>query len=426
MSHLLLNVLIICACIFLYQVLWLDRINHNAKLNKPILTALLAVGLAGCMTFQIGSFQEYTFDLRGVLLIIGSLYGGMYVGLTLGVFTVFVRALQGGSVELWSMIIIVILSWTFISYFGRTYQLLPMKKKLLAATLLSGAVGELVVVLIYILKPEYSHWSLQMVLHMLLFGLLHAVCAYMSIYFIEKMNENSLMKAELQQKEKMQMLGELAASVAHEIRNPMTVVRGFMQLMNSHSSALKRFNDYAPLILEELDRAESILIDYLSFAKPQNALWEKLNLSEQLSHAVDVVKSYANTHQVEIQTCWQTSLAIYFDRQKLSQLMINLIKNGIEAMPDGGKLQLELYREDDQAVIRILDEGIGMSEEELKRLGSLFYSTKTKGTGIGIMICYKIIETANGFLQLQSEKGKGTTVTVRLPLSYQEKTEGML
>ncbi|WP_028548874.1 ATP-binding protein [Paenibacillus sp. UNC451MF] len=420
MSHLLLNVLIIWACIFLYQVLWLDRLNHNIKLDKPVLTGVLAIGLTGCMSFQICSFQEYLFDLRGVLLIIGSLYGGIFVGLILSVFTILVRVLQGGA-ELWSMVIIVMLGWMFISYFGRKYRLLPMKKKLLAGTLLAGCVGELIIVLIYLLRPEYSHWSFRMVCHMLIFGLLHAVCAYMSIYFIEKMNENSIMKAEIQQKEKMQMLGELAASVAHEIRNPMTVVRGFMQLMNTHSTALKRFNDYAPLIIEELDRVESILSDYLSFAKPHDSAWEKLNLSEQMSQAVELVKPYANMHHVEIQTCWQTALTIYFDRKKLRQLIVNLIKNGIEAMPDGGKLHLELYREDDHAIIRILDEGIGMSEEELKRLGSLFYSTKTKGTGIGIMICYKIIETANGTLQLQSEKGKGTTVTIRLPLSVQER-----
>lgn len=425
LSHLLLNVLIIWACIFLYQVLWLDRPNHTMRLDKPILTSIFAVGLVGCMTFQIYSFQEYTFDLRGVLWIIGSLYGGMYVGLTLAIITIIVRMLHGG-VELWSLSIIVMLAWGITAYAGRKYHLLPMNKKLWAGTFLAGAVGELIICLVYLLRPQYGQWSLQMVGHILIFGLLHALCAYISIYFIEKMKENSIMKAEIQQKEKLQMLGELAASVAHEIRNPMTVVRGFVQLMSSHDSSLKRFNDYAPLIIQELDRTELILSDYLSFAQPQNAPWERLDLSEQMTHIVETVTPYADMHQVDIQTCWQTSLAIYFDRKKLRQLMLNLIKNGIEAMPEGGKLRLELYREQDHGVIRILDEGIGMSDDELKRLGSLFYSTKTKGTGLGIMLCYKIIEAANGFLQLQSEKGKGTTVIVRLPLSYQEKTEGTL
>ena len=422
MSHLLLNVLIIWACIFLYQVLWLDRLNHKAKLDKPVLTAVLVIGLAGCMSFPMHLSQKFAFDLRGVLLLIGNLYGGMLAGWVLGAITVIICAMQGEG-GLWPAILFAMMGWMTLSYTGRTYRLLPFRKKLWIGPILAGIVGELMLGLTYWLAADTGLWSIQTIRHMLLFGLLQAACAFSTIYFIEKMHENSIAKAEIQQKEKMQMIGELAASVAHEIRNPMTVVRGFMQLMNSHGAALKRFNDYAPLILEELDRAETILSDYLSFAKPQNAEWEKLELSEQMSHAIDDVKPYANMNQVEIRTCCQTSLAIYFDRKKLRQLMVNLLKNGIEAMPDGGRLQLELYRENDHAVIRILDEGIGMSEEELKRLGSLFYSTKTKGTGIGIMICYKIIEAANGMLQLQSEKGKGTTVTIRLPLSFQKKME---
>jgi len=423
LNHLLLNVLIIWVCFFLYQVLWLDKPKHNVKLDRPVLAAVLAVGLVACMSFPIPFYPKYPFDLSGVLLMIGGLYGGLNAGLALAVIIVLFRVAQGvGGIG--TTVIIVFLAWASIAVMIRHYSFFSMKRKLLAGALLAGGIGTSVIGVVYLLMLDYhSGISVQALLHIVSFGFLNAASAYMSVYFIEKMRENGLMQAEIQQREKMQMLGELAASVAHEIRNPMTVVRGFMQLMSGHSSSLKRFHEYAPMIIEELDRAESILSDYLSFAKPQEAAWERLDLTEQLANAVSMVTPHANMHRVEIRTYWQTSLTICFDREKLKQLMMNLMKNGIEAMPDGGTLDLELYREGDDAVIRILDTGVGMTQEELNRLGSLFYSTKTKGTGIGIMICYKIIEAANGSLQLASEKAKGTTVTVRLPLAIDKVTE---
>ncbi|MFE5324291.1 ATP-binding protein [Paenibacillus sp. NPDC056579] len=416
LNHLLLNVLIIWACIFLYQVLWLDRPNHNEKLDKPIFTGLLVFGMLALMSFPIGYFPDYPFQLSGVLVLVGSLYGGMRVGLVLSVTIVLVRIAQGFS-DIGVIAGIIFSLWVLIAVLLRYYPALSVKNKLLAGTLFAAGDGMIIIGSVYTFKLNQPiGWDFHSLSYIAAFGLLHAASAYMSIYFIEKMRENAVMQAEIQQREKMQMLGELAASVAHEIRNPMTVVRGFMQLMNGHDSSLKRFNEYSPLIIEELDRAESILSDYLSFAKPQEHAWEQLELIQQLTQVVHMVAPFANMHQVEIRTCWQTSLTIYFDRKKLRQLMVNLMKNAIEAMPEGGSLDVELYREKEQAVIRLIDTGIGMSEEELKRLGSLFYSTKTKGTGIGIMICYKIVEAAGGTLQLNSRKDKGTTVTIRMPL----------
>ncbi|MCS7461778.1 ATP-binding protein [Paenibacillus doosanensis] len=417
MNHLLLNVLIIWACIFLYQMLWLERMNRDSKRDKIVFTVIIAVGIAACMSFPICYFPEYPFDLRGVLLMIGSLYGGLNAGVVLALFTITVRMVQGMG-GLWTMILVVLLACVLISLFIRYYSRLKMSGRLIAGAALAGGSGVLTIAMVSALRQNDAYlWSYPLFGHVIMFGLLHAGSAYISIYFIEKMKENAQMRAEIRQREKMDMLGELAASVAHEIRNPMTVVRGFMQLMNGHSFALKRFNEYAPMIIEELDRAESILSDYLSFAKPQETAWERIDLSGQLSHAVHTVTPYAHMNQVEIQTYWQTSLSIIYDRKKFGQLIVNLLKNGIEAMPDGGMLDVELYREEGHAVIRILDKGIGMTEEELGRLGSLFYSTKTKGTGIGIMICYKIIEAAGGTIRFDSKKLEGTTVTIRLPLA---------
>jgi two-component system sporulation sensor kinase B len=416
LDHLLLNVLIIWACIFLYQVLWLDRPHYDEKRNKFVFTGLLSMGLFACMCFPARLLPEYPFDLHGVLLLIGYLYGGISVGLVLsGIMLTFQLVQDSSSMELILANLVFVL--TLFSVTVRRYAMLSISRKLFAAMLIASGSAALLTIVAYALAlNDGIEVKMVSLLKILGYCLVYGTSASLSVYLIEKIRENSTRQAEYQQREKMQMLGELAAAVAHEIRNPMTVARGFVQHMKGNEAAASRFHDYAPMIIEELDRAEAVISDYLTFAKPHEGKAERLDLGEQLTHVVAIMTPYATLYGVEIQTYWQTSLKIIFDRKQWRQLLIHLMKNGIEAMPEGGKLDVELCQEEGDSVIRIRDTGIGMHQEELKRLGSLFYSTKTKGTGMGLMICYRIVETAGGTLHVESEKGKGTMVTLRLPL----------
>jgi two-component system, sporulation sensor kinase B len=230
------------------------------------------------------------------------------------------------------------------------------------------------------------------------------------------LKETKLLK-ELQRAEKMNAIGQLAASVAHEIRNPMTVVKGFLQIFLSKDGLSEEEHMYVKLMLEEMNRAEKIINEYLSLAKPDLEFSEKVNAGELAHKVMDLMNSYAlMSKSIGMKTHVSGDVFIKGNVSELKQVLINILKNGIEAMKDGGTLSLTVREEGHSGIFEIFDTGIGMSEDELQRLGTAFYSLKEKGTGMGLMVCYQIIERMRGSIQVESEKGVGTTFRIILPL----------
>jgi two-component system sporulation sensor kinase B len=270
---------------------------------------------------------------------------------------------------------------------------------------------------LYIVKP--LTFQKDIALFFALYSLVHLVTIIIAVSLLEYIEENAALRAQLIQTEKLNVMSELAASVAHEIRNPMTVVRGFVQLLAAPQSEEKR-QLHINLIISELDRALNIISDFLTLAKPEAQKTERLNVTDQLKHVKDLLASYAAMNNVQmVSETAAHDLYIVANRNQFSQCFINLMKNGIEAMPDGGTLTVRTYlNQKGYVVIEIVDTGIGMDPVELSRLGTPFYSTKEKGTGIGMMVCYRHIEQMNGKIDVQSEKGKGTRFIVQIPAAY--------
>lgn len=237
-----------------------------------------------------------------------------------------------------------------------------------------------------------------------------------AINTMEDIFERTKLQQELQRAEKMNAIGQLAASVAHEIRNPMTVVKGFLQIFLSKEMG-EEDHMYLKLMIEELNRAESIINDYLSLAKPDIGKLEIINGSELTEQVMDLMSSYAMmSKNISMQTEIKEQVKIRGNKSELKQVLINILKNGIEAMEDGGKLSMTLEKQGDFGVFIIQDTGIGMTEEELARLGTAFYSLKERGTGMGLMVCYQIIERMKGQINVSSNKGEGTTFEIMVPL----------
>ncbi|AYA76733.1 two-component sensor histidine kinase [Bacillus sp. Y1] len=228
--------------------------------------------------------------------------------------------------------------------------------------------------------------------------------------------ETKLLK-ELQRAEKMNAIGQLAASVAHEIRNPMTVVKGFLQIFLAKDGLSEEEHMYVKLMLEEMNRAEKIINEYLSLAKPDLEFSEKVHAGELAHKVMDLMNSYAlMSKSIGMKTNVSGDVFIKGNVSELKQVLINILKNGIEAMKDGGTLSLSVREEGHFGIFEIFDTGIGMSEDELQRLGTAFYSLKEKGTGMGLMVCYQIIERMRGTIEVESQKGVGTTFRIILPL----------
>ncbi|WP_106768620.1 sensor histidine kinase [Paenibacillus faecalis] len=236
---------------------------------------------------------------------------------------------------------------------------------------------------------------------------------------IKYSKELELFNNELQRSEKMEIISELAASVAHEVRNPLQVTRGFMQLLEEKSRADQQ--EYLNLALEELDRASAIITDFLTFAKPELEQVTELNLSDELRHVTGILSPLANIGGGTISLEVPESIYILGNSSKFKQAMINLVKNSIEALDGEGTVKIWACTDKEQAVIRVRDNGIGMDMNEISRLGEPYFSNKTKGTGLGLMVTFRIIEAMKGSIHFISRKGIGTEVTIKIPASTHAK-----
>jgi PAS domain S-box-containing protein len=223
----------------------------------------------------------------------------------------------------------------------------------------------------------------------------------------KKRNEDLLEKSE-----QLAMIGQLAAGVAHEIRNPLTTIKGFLQLMKE--SAEDDF--HLKVIQGELDRIEIITNEFLALAKPRAVQFSSTSLTGLLTSSVEFIKMECLKQGVDVRFSVEEA-EIHCDSHQIKQVVLNVMKNALEALPNGGLLNVQLEKENDYAKISIQDNGAGIPPERMKHLGEPFYSTKEKGTGLGLMICQKIIKEHNGSLSIQSNVNEGTTVNILLPIA---------
>lgn len=218
----------------------------------------------------------------------------------------------------------------------------------------------------------------------------------------------------LQNSEKLTVAGQLAAGIAHEIRNPITVIKGFIHLMKSGFGDKE---EYFTIMASECERIEQILSELLVLAKPHSIKLERKDIRSIMMQTVTLLHTQAIMNNVEIVTEFEQGVeGVWCDENQMKQVFVNFIKNAIEAMQTGGKLLIQIkQRDDDKIVIRFIDEGTGIPKEILKKMGQPFYTTKENGTGLGFMVSKRIIENHTGEVQIESEWNKGTTIEITLP-----------
>ncbi len=230
---------------------------------------------------------------------------------------------------------------------------------------------------------------------------------------VRDVTERKITQQLLQQSEKLTLAGQFAAGIAHEIRNPLTSIKGFLQLMQSTADYKLH---YFKIMLDELNRIETILSELLLLAKPQSKNYQLKNAIEIIASVVSLLETQAILNDIQIQTYYDTDKAtIYCDENQLKQVFINLIKNAIEAMPEGGVIKIEAISGEKDIVIRFTDQGYGIPKEKLPRVGQPFYTTKDTGTGLGLSVSFSIIEAHQGNIYVSSKVNEGTIFTVTLP-----------
>lgn len=231
--------------------------------------------------------------------------------------------------------------------------------------------------------------------------------------------ELSQLRDERGRMERLSLVGQMAASITHEIRNPMAVIRGFVQLIQERSPQ-NQF-EYFRIIMEELDRANLIISDFLSLAQNRELKMEKASLHATINDLVPLLNADANLRgqTLEVQLC-DGLPDMYLNDREMKQLLLNLARNGMEAMEDKGVLRIYTTCSESEISIHISDEGVGIPKDKLDHLFEPFYTTKTRGTGLGLPLCLSIAERHNGRIEIESCEGRGTTFIVTFDITEKE------
>lgn len=238
------------------------------------------------------------------------------------------------------------------------------------------------------------------------------------VILFQNITEAKNFERALRRQEKMAAIGQMAAGIAHEIRNPLASISGSIQLL----SASKQFDNeedkkLSSITIKEIDRLNHLIAEFLDFVRPDSMTKEPFELNKLIKDVIEVVKvnpKISDKVSVELSLVSEQSLLGSYD--KLKQAVLNLVINAYEAMNKGGSLlQIKTQDEDSKIVLVIEDEGEGMSEETLNRLFTPFHTTKPKGTGLGLAISHKIFEAHDAEVSVDSEIGKGTRFTIKFP-----------
>ncbi|MGM0875536.1 MAG: ATP-binding protein [Bacillota bacterium] len=423
-KDIILQITFIIIPIFTYHLFWLSKgYSYVLKPNKILITCSTILSSILCILCPIEITEGLFFNLQAIPLFVCFVYAGYIPGL-LTLLTTFAYRIHFLDLE-----------WFFVATSSITCCILAclihikwkefrLKKKLVWSVMYgAGILGFTLLFLFFVSALRITHVSTENFLIISVANFILTLILIIAIYLIEYMKESAMLRMELVKAEKLTIVSELAASVAHEVRNPLTVVRGFVQLIGSSTdNNITQKREYMNLVLTELDRAQSIISDYLGLAGQQYISKGKIDVSETLKEITMLMTSYANYKTVSIKCDIDSHLYVFGDQAKLKQVFINIIKNAIEAVPNvEGKVGIKAFVSHEVVRIKITDNGVGMSEEQIARLGEPYYTLKEKGTGLGLTVTYSIIKNHEGSIRYKSEPNKGTVAIISLPYLIDEK-----
>lgn len=416
-KDLLLNFLFIVLILFIVQLFYLAlysyRFGKIEKVEKWILPVSTFLLIYICMQFPVLVGGNIVWDIRWIPMILGGLYGGYRLGFSLVALILILRYFIGTDTGFYVACIIFPFMGIVTSLLSRYYLKMSIKHKVIVSVLLLFLAIPLTMIIYQLMLGK----SVSLIFW-LQYGLINIMAMLFTNLLVETMKTHyDILKAVIRV-DKLQMVSHLAASISHEVRNPLTASRGFIQMLSEDVSEEDR-RRYRDIALQELDRATEVINDYLTFAKPTIDYTEKIKVSEEIEHAINVITPLATMKDVMIKQYVSSPDYDYVKgmSKRFQQCLINILKNAIEALPSGGELQINQSCYDAIIQIDIRDNGIGMSKEQIQRLGEPYFTTKERGTGLGMMVSFSIIKAMNGKVHVTSELGKGTCFSIKLPIN---------
>ncbi|WP_059282469.1 ATP-binding protein [Bacillus coahuilensis] len=262
-----------------------------------------------------------------------------------------------------------------------------------------------------------DQWLIRLLLELIL--LLIGVYIFLHVLYLVRKYKSLQALSDVEKKEnnaqKLELIGQFSASIAHEIRNPLTGIKGLIQLLN------EKYNDkaddmYFSIIYKEINRINDIVGEFLMLGKPSGVSLKISDLRDVLIEITPIIQSEANLYNVHYSYEFPTRpLLVKMSSDQMKQVLLNLSKNGLEAMEEGGLLHIKLSSKGEWIEIKIRDTGSGINEENVPKLFDPFFTSKSEGTGLGLPVCKRIIESINGQISIASKENEWTEVTILLP-----------
>jgi two-component system, sporulation sensor kinase B len=412
LTGLLLNLLVILIVILLLNFNYLSRNKVHKFHMKPLSiylssSLLLLLSLALSVQLQDG----FVYDLRFIPFLLGGIYGGNRVLPWLAVTMIAVRAPMLGPGLVVTMIMAILFTFV-IMYMRPRWENKAWKTRVYWYTLMSFGYSVLSLWIPSMIF-DFDYSSSFLVYTAVLSG-----STFFVFYLCEIIRTIYTLQLEAIKYEKMQVVSHLAASMSHEVRNPLTTVKGFLQLIQEDPSNVSTNSELSKVAVSEIDRATEVINQYLNFARPHPELEVEVEIRDEINQSTEIIMPLAVKKGIVLKANILHHHSIIGDPNKLQQVLINVMKNGLEAMETGGTLRIFSYQEENRVFIVINDTGTGMTKEQLMRLGEPYFSMKGKnGTGLGMMTVFQLVEGMKGTIKVLSKPGKGTSVILSFPIN---------
>lgn len=399
LTNLLLNSFFILSGLLIIAVFY----DVKKKVPSRLFVILISsVTILLCVVFGSKLASGVYIDLRRIPFFLASLYFGPLVSFVLMAFIIFIRMILIGD----ELILLVALN-----YFSAFLILAKLSKGFYRAKKthkLVYSAGLCLLMSVYNIIVGYLYGAELVMLEQIVIVLIPLAAMVFSIFIAEMLRKVMKARKLFIQQEKLQAVRQLAATISHEVSNPLTSSKGFLQLMRNEQdqNSQQRFLD---LSLEGIDQASHVIDEYLTFANTTPDKIEHIDVKKLINGLIHMMKPIAANHGVSIKYKLLPDIYIEGQTRKFKQCVMNIMKNSIESMPSGGVLLIEMTQADN-LVISIADTGSGMTAEQVHRFGEPFYTTKDEGTGLGIMAASIIVNSMKGKIQVKSELDRGTTV----------------
>jgi hypothetical protein len=241
-----------------------------------------------------------------------------------------------------------------------------------------------------------------------------------SLVAIEDVTERVGLEAQLQQSDKLSSIGLLAAGVAHEVNTPLAGISSYSQMLMQQIPETDPRRQLLEKIHRQTSRASSIVNNLLNFSRVTEARYAPVELNRVIDDTIQLLEAQLRNTEIEVMRSYADELPLAFgDAPKLQQVLMNLILNARDAMPQGGRLEISTEADEDSVVIEIRDTGLGIAPEHLSKIYDPFFTTKQigKGTGLGLAVSYGIIRDHGGHIDVESKPGEGTCFHITIPLA---------